>query len=91
VQKRWPPTTRVAHRGHGTATGARIGIEKRGNSISLYFGFNGEPLRRVGPPVKLAFDGPFYVGLGFCSHVPDKADTAVLTNVVLENSAGMVK
>ena len=32
-------------------------------------------------------DRPFYVGIGFCSHVPDKS---VLSNVVLENSAGKV-
>ncbi len=32
-------------------------------------------------------DRPFYVDIGFCSHVPDKS---VLSNVVLENSAGKV-
>jgi hypothetical protein len=36
-------------------------------------------------------DGPFYVGIGFCSHLPDKSDTAVLSNVVLENAAGAVR
>ncbi|HVZ63174.1 MAG TPA: hypothetical protein VG936_01195 [Lacunisphaera sp.] len=69
---------------------ARVGIEKRGNSFALFFSFAGEPMHRVGPPVKLPFAGPFYVGLGFCSHVPDKADTAVLSNVVLVDAAGHV-
>jgi hypothetical protein len=76
--------------GSAPAGVARIGIEKHGDSFTLYFGLNGEPLHRVGPPAQLHFDGPFYVGLGFCSHVPDKSDTAVLSNVVLENAAGKV-
>jgi hypothetical protein len=38
----------------------------------------------------LRLDGTFYVGIGFCSHLPDKSDTAVLSHVVLENSAGKV-
>ena len=33
-----------------------------------------------------AFDG-----IGFCSHLPDKSDTAVLSDVVLANSAGKVR
>jgi hypothetical protein len=36
------------------------------------------------------FDEPFYVGVGFCSHLPDKSDSVVVSNVVLENSAGKV-
>ena len=48
-------------------------------------------MHQVGSAMNLRFDGPFYVGLGFCSHVPDKSDTAVLSNVVLENSAGKVR
>jgi hypothetical protein len=47
-------------------------------------------MHQSGPPVTLHFDGPFYVGLGFCSHTPDKSDTTVLANVVFENSAGKV-
>jgi hypothetical protein len=70
---------------------ARIGIEKKGDSFVLYFGLAGEPMHRVGPPVTLKFDAPFYVGIGFCSHVPDTADTAVLSNVIFENVAGAVR
>ncbi len=47
-------------------------------------------MRQVGAPTNLRIDRPFYVGIGFCSHVPDKSDTALLTNIVLENSAGKV-
>ncbi|MGA9669554.1 MAG: biopolymer transporter Tol [Terracidiphilus sp.] len=68
----------------------RIGIEKRGDSFSLYVSLEGEPMHQFGPPIQLHLEGPFYVGIGFCSHLPDKSDTAVLSNTVLENSAGMV-
>src|ERR1035441_7143114 len=68
----------------------RIGIEKHGDSFALFVSLEGEPMHQFGPPINLRLDGPFYVGIGFCSHLPDKSDTAVLSNVVLENSAGMV-
>jgi hypothetical protein len=68
----------------------RIGIEKRGDSFALFVSTAGEPMHQFGPPVFLHLDGPFYVGIGFCSHLPDKADTAVLSDVVVENSAGKV-
>ena len=70
---------------------ARIGIEKHGDSFVLFVSLKGEPMHAVGQPVQLHLDAPFYVGIGFCSHVPDKSDTAALTNVVLENSAGKVR
>jgi hypothetical protein len=52
---------------------------------------DGEPMHQFGPPIKLHLDGPFYVGIGFCSHLPETVDTTVLSNVVLENAAGRVK
>jgi hypothetical protein len=69
----------------------RIGIEKQGDSFALFVSLEGEPLHQFGPPIQLHIDGPFYVGIGFCSHLPDKSDTAVLSNVVLENSAGKIR
>jgi hypothetical protein len=68
----------------------RIGIEKRGDTFSLFVSLEGEPMHQFGPAIDLHLDRPFYVGIGFCSHLPDKSDTAVLSNVVLENSAGEV-
>jgi len=68
----------------------RIGIEKRGDSFALYVSLEGEPMHQFGPPITLHLDAPFYVGIGFCSHLPDQSDTAVLSNVVLENAAGQV-
>src|SRR5208282_4529648 len=69
----------------------RIGIEKRGDAFALFVSLEGEPMHQFGPPIHLQIDGPFYVGIGFCSHLPDKSDTAVLSNVILENSAGKIR
>nr|WP_294897920.1 hypothetical protein [uncultured Pedobacter sp.] len=69
----------------------RIGIEKRGDSYAMYVSMKGEPMHQLGAPIQLHLKEPFYVGVGFCSHVPDKLDTAILSNVVLENAAGKLK
>ena len=69
----------------------RIGIEKRGDAIALFVSLEGEPMHQFGPPINLHFDQPFYVGIGFCSHLPAKADTAVFSDVLLENAAGKVR
>jgi hypothetical protein len=65
----------------------RIGIEKHGDSFTLFVSLEGEPMHQFGPPIDLHIDAPFYVGIGFCSHLPDKSDTAIFSNVVLQNSA----
>ena len=69
----------------------RIGIEKHGDSFALFVSLEGEPMHQFGPPITLHFDGPFYVGIGFCSHLPATSDTAVLSDVVLENAAGKIQ
>ena len=69
----------------------RIGIEKNGDEFTLLVSVDGEPMHAFGPPIQLHIDGPFYVGIGFCAHVPDKTDTAVLSNVVLENAAATMR
>jgi len=78
----------------GTLAGVlprRIGIEKRGDEIAIFLSLKDEPMHQFGPPIRLHFDGPFYVGIGFCSHLPDRSDTAVLSDVLLENAAGRVR
>jgi hypothetical protein len=84
----------MQYRFGGTLAGVkakRVGIEKHGDSIAIFVSLKGEPMHQFGPPLTLHFDGPFYVGIGFCSHLPAKSDTAVLSNVLLENAAGKVK
>ncbi len=74
-----------------TISAKRIGIEKRGDEFAIWVSLDGEPMHQFGPPIKLHLDAPFYVGIGFCSHLPETVDTAVLSNVVLENKAGKVR
>jgi hypothetical protein len=51
---------------------------------------DGEPMHQFGAPIQLHIKEPFYVGIGFCSHLPDKTDTAILSKVVFKNAAGEV-
>lgn len=69
----------------------RIGIEKRGDSFAIFISLKGEPLHQFGPPIQIHFNGPFYVGVGFCSHQPVTPDSAVVSNVILKNAAGEVQ
>jgi hypothetical protein len=69
----------------------RIGIEKHGDSFAIFISLQGEPMHQFGPPITQHFDGPFYVGIGFCSHIPNKSDTAVISDVLFKNAAGKVK
>jgi hypothetical protein len=74
-----------------TVSARRIGIEKHGDQFTLYVSMAGEPMHQFGAPITLHLDAPFYVGVGFCSHLPATVDTAVLSRVVLENGAGKVR
>ncbi len=69
----------------------RIGIEKRGDSIAIFISIEGEPMHQLGPPITLHFNEPFYVGIGFCSHLPATRDAAILSDVVLKNAADQVR
>ena len=71
-----------------TVNARRIGIEKHGDDFTLWVSVEGEPMHQFGPPIHLHLDGPFYVGIGFCSHLPTTVDTAVFSHVVLANAAG---
>jgi hypothetical protein len=69
----------------------RIGIEKKGDVFLLYISENGAPMHPMGDTLTFHIDGPFYAGIGFTSHTPDKSDSAVVSDVVLENSSGKVR
>ncbi len=68
----------------------RIGIQKQGDEFALFISVQGEPMHQFGPPVKIHFDAPFYVGIGFCPHLPTTVDSGSFSNVVLVNKAGEV-
>ena len=69
----------------------RIGIEKKGDVFALFISENGAPMHQVGETLTFHMDEPFYAGIGFASHTPDRSDTAVLSDVVIENAAGKVR
>ena len=62
----------------------RLGIRKRGDTFELLVSLQGEPLHTVEGVAKLHLEEPFYVGIGFCSHLPVTSDTVVLSGVELE-------
>mgnify|MGYP001136101653 FL=1 len=62
----------------------RLRLEKRGDTITMFLSMGGEPLHQVGASIKLHFDGPFYVGLGVCSHDAKVVEKAVFSNVELK-------
>jgi TolB protein len=61
----------------------RVRIVKRGDEITMFLSMHGEPLHQAGASIKLHFDGPFYAGIGVCSHDKDKTETAVFSDVEL--------
>jgi hypothetical protein len=69
----------------------RIGIEKKGDQFTLWVSEQGEPMHQFGAPIRLHLKAPFYVGIGFTSHLPGVAETATLSNLVLLNKAGGVR
>jgi hypothetical protein len=84
----------MQYRFAGALTGVkakRIGIEKHGDAIAIFVSLESEPTHQLGLPINLQFDQPFYAGIGFCSLLPPTSDTAVVSDVVLEDSAGQVR
>jgi TolB protein len=64
----------------------RLRIVKKGSRFTMYFGKPGEELKTSGPVEFVTVQEPFYVGLGVCSHVATTIETAVFSNVKLEES-----
>jgi TolB protein len=62
----------------------RIRLEKRGDTITIFLSMHGEPLHQAGASIKLHFDGPFYAGLGMCSHNADAVEQATFAQVELQ-------
>ncbi|MFP5230164.1 MAG: TolB family protein [Acidobacteriota bacterium] len=71
-----------------TSAPRRLRIEKRGDTFTMYVASEpGGPLHPVGASVQLPLQGPFYVGLGVCSHDPGRTEKAVFSHVTLEKTA----
>ena len=66
---------------------SRLRIVKKGSRFTMYFGKPGGELKPSGPVEFVTLHEPFYVGLGVCSHVATTLETAIFSNVRLEESA----
>lgn len=66
---------------------SRLRIVRKGSRFTMFFGKPGEELKSSGPVEFVSLQEPFYVGLGVCSHVATTLETAVFSNVKLEEAA----
>jgi hypothetical protein len=60
---------------------------KKGSRFTMYFAKPGEEWKASSPVEFVTLQEPFYVGLGVCSHVATALETAIFSNVKLEESA----
>jgi hypothetical protein len=66
----------------------RLRIEKRGDVIYMFLAAAaGDPLNTSGASIKIPIQGPFYIGIGVCSHDKDVVEKAVFSNVELTTPA----
>ena len=63
----------------------RLRIEKSGDYFFMFVG-DGNDLHLAGGSPRIALKGPFYVGIGVCSHDKEVVEKAVFSNVSLETS-----
>jgi hypothetical protein len=66
---------------------SRLRILKKGSRFTMYYGKPGEELKTAGPVEFVTLHDPYYVGLGVCSHVATTLETAVFSNVKLEETS----
>jgi len=66
---------------------SRLRIVRKGSAIMMYYGKPGQELKAAGPVEYITLNDPVYVGLGVCSHVATTLETAVFSNVKLEETA----
>ncbi len=64
----------------------RLRIAKRGDYVYMSVAMDGEP-KVAGGWLRIPLQGPFYVGLGVCSHDKDVMEQAVFSNVELAGTA----
>lgn len=62
----------------------RLRLEKRGDYFYAFVSDKNGHLDPAGASTKLVLTGPFYVGIGVCAHDKDATETAVFSNVKIE-------
>ncbi|MGH9741996.1 MAG: hypothetical protein ACRD51_06545 [Candidatus Acidiferrum sp.] len=65
---------------------SRLRIKRKGVAVMMYFGKPGEELKLTGPVEYITLKDPVYVGMGVCSHVATTLETAIFSNVKLEET-----
>ena len=65
---------------------ARLRIVREGSRFTMFSGAPGGELKPTGPVEYVRMTGPVYMGLGVCSHVATAVETAVFSNVTLEET-----
>jgi hypothetical protein len=65
---------------------SRLRLVRKGSRITMYFGKPGGELKATEPVEFISMQDPFYVGLGVCSHVATTLETAIFSNVKLEEN-----
>lgn len=63
---------------------SRVRLEKRGDYFYAFVSGSDGKLQPAGASTKLVLNGPFYVGIGVCAHDKDATETAVFSNVKVE-------
>jgi len=66
---------------------SRLRMVKKGSRFTMYFAKPGEEWKPSSPVEFVTLEEPFYVGLGVCSHVATTLETAIFSDVKLEQSA----
>lgn len=66
---------------------SRLRLVRKGNGFLMYSGKPGEELKASGPVEYISLTDPVYVGLGVCSHVATTVETAIFSNVKLQENA----
>jgi hypothetical protein len=59
----------------------RLRIEKRGDTFTLWIGDENGGYRFAGGSMRVALEGPFYVGIGVCAHNKNEFRKAVFSDV----------
>ena len=64
----------------------RLRIEKRGKYVSMFLAPGGNELAFSGAAERIAFQEPFFVGIGVCAHDKEVMEKAVFSNVELNTT-----
>ena len=65
----------------------RLRLERKGSRFTIYAGQPNQELKPASPVEFVTLQDPVYVGLGVCSHVATALETAIFSNVTLEQPA----